>query len=354
MKILVTGSAGFIGSYTVRRLLSNGHDVVGIDNFDDFYNRKAKEFNLDLINHMVSKDLVYMSKSEIEPIYSKLMTFSDKSDSRVGEYEFIETDLLDLKAITSLFERFEFDGVIHLAAKAGVPHSLKKPVEYAQVNIVGTTNLLEMCAQRNIKNFVFASSSSVYGHCIDVPFDEGMDVDSPISPYAATKRMGEIMNYTYHKLYDIKISNLRFFTVYGPLQRPYGMAIQKFIKQTYLGKPMTIYGDGSMGRDYTYIDDITDGVLKALENNNGYEIYNIGNKDSVTLDRLSKVIIKEIGEGSIENLECPPTEVPVTFADISKAKNELGYEPKISIDEGVKRQIEVFKLMPNWYKTLDE
>ncbi|MCA9385398.1 NAD-dependent epimerase/dehydratase family protein [Candidatus Dojkabacteria bacterium] len=356
MKILLTGAAGFIGSYTVRELVRLGHDVVGIDNYDEFYSRKAKEFAVDLTNLFSGNELNYFSEHEVTPILDLLKTFHMKHLDRVGEgrYSSVDLDILEYERVTELFDNEDFDAVIHLAAMAGVPHSLKDPLKYSEVNISGTTHLLNEMVKHEVKNLVFASSSSVYGNCTDTPFREDLDVDKPISPYAATKRMGEILNYTFHKLYDLNVMNLRFFTVYGPLQRPYGMAIQKFIKQTFHGNPMTVYGDGSMARDFTYIDDIVDGIVAALERNKGYSTFNLGNKMPTSLTDLTNEIRSQMGKGSVTHLDKPPTEVSITCADISNAQNVLGYVPQVSIQEGIRRQIEVFKAMPKWFQNLSE
>ncbi|MBD3362914.1 NAD-dependent epimerase/dehydratase family protein [Candidatus Dojkabacteria bacterium] len=347
MKILVTGAAGFIGSFTCRKLIKHSHDVVGIDNFDPFYSIKAKKFNIDLINLYAKKQTSYFDLKEVQNILNLLHRKRGE-----GTYKFYNLDILHQDKLENLFSENDFDAVIHLAAMAGVPHSIKLPIKYTNVNIKGTQNLLELCVKYSIKNIIFASSSSVYGNCEEVPFKEELDVDFPISPYAATKRMGEILNYTYHHLYNLNISNLRFFTVYGPLQRPYGMAIQKFIKQTYNKQKMTIYGDGSMSRDYTYIEDITDGILKAIQKNKGYKIFNLGNNSSIDLIKLTDLIKENMGAGSITNVKAPPTEVPITYADIRKANKVLGYDPKTKIEEGIQKQIEIFLAMPKWYKKL--
>lgn len=355
MKILVTGAAGFIGSYTSRRLIQEGHDVIGIDNFDSFYSRKAKELNIDITNISAKKPVDFFDVKEITPIFEQINSFSGNTQTtRTGNYEFCEVDITDYAKLIDIFQKHKIDAIVHLAAMAGVTSSIKDPRKYTHVNIDGTTNLLELSKLNKINNFVFASSSSVYGNCTDIPFKETLDVNFPISPYAATKRMGEIISYTYHYLHNINISCLRFFTVYGPLQRPYGMAIQKFIKQTYHDKPMTVYGDGTMARDFTYIDDIVDGIFRTIVRNQGYNVYNLGNTNPVSLNILTKKIKDIMGKGSVEYFECPPTEVNITCANIENAKSEIDYSPKTSFDEGLKKQIDTFISMPEWYKNLED
>lgn len=385
MNILITGVAGFIGSFTARELLRQGHNVIGVDNFDPFYDRRAKEFNLDLIRLEAGEGSENFSEDVVKGIYEKLNLFSGGGDAGDGrdvalqrlsgdgevqgedvavqrlygcdggdenKFNFYEQDITEFEGLEKIFGKHEIDGIIHLAAMAGVPYSIKDPIKYTKVNDEGTVNLLELSVRNKMDNFVFASSSSVYGHRTEVPFTEDLDVNTPISPYAATKRMGEIMNFTYNHIYNINITNLRFFTVYGPLQRPYGMAIQKFIKQVERGEPMTLYGDGEMARDYTYIDDIVSGIIGALENNVGFNTYNLGNENPVSLNKLSTEIQTQMGRGEVVNLECPATEVPITYSDISKARKFLNYDPKTSIEEGIKRQIELFNIMPKWYREL--
>ncbi|MEA3429900.1 MAG: GDP-mannose 4,6-dehydratase [Nanoarchaeota archaeon] len=355
MKILVTGGAGFIGSFLVRALLQRGDDVVAIDNFNEYYSKDAKEFNLDLCRLTIAEQPEKFDFEIIKNIFDKLQEFSGfESSDKVGSFKFVECDIREYEKLEQLFSKERFDKVVHLAAMAGVPYSLKKPRLYADVNIDGTVNLLELCAKFQIKNFVFASSSSVYGGRTNVPFKEDDDVSKPISPYAATKRMGEIMCYTYHYLYKFPITVVRIFgPIYGPLQRAYGMAAQRFIRQVYQGKPMTIYGDGKMGRDSTYIDDEVAGLILALDKNLEYEIINVGTGKPITVIDLANEVKQLFGKGELIHLDKPATEVPITFADISKAKDLLGYEPKIDFIEGLKRQFEVFNLMPDWYKDID-
>ena len=327
MVIFVTGVAGFIGSNVAKALLLRGDTVVGVDNFNSYYDRKAKELNLELIE-----------------------TVAGESG---GEFHFYEADIRDKDKMSEIFQTHNPRKTIHLAAMAGVPYSLKDPHLYMDVNIMGTTVLADLAVEHELENFVYASSSSVYGARKDVPFKETDDVNTPVSPYAASKRMGETMLWTYHHLYKFPVSCLRFFTVYGPLQRPYGMVIQRFMKQIDHGAPVSIYGDGSMGRDFTYIDDIVAGIIAALDKNYPYEIFNLGNSAPVKVIEIVETLEKVMGvEAQKDFQEAPPTEVPVTYADISKARELLGYEPKTSFEDGVQKQWEAYKDMPDWYKDL--
>lgn len=367
MKILVTGAAGFIGSFLTRELLLRGDDVVGIDNFSDYYKREAKEFNLDLIHESIGESAKIFERNEVKRILAKLDEFSDKTPpknaiSDYDQFKFYEMDIRDKNEIGDLFERENFDSIIHLAAAAGIPYSLKKPVLYTTTNIDGTAILLENAARHEVKRFVFASSSSVYGKPEKVPTDENYKVNKPVSVYAATKRMGELLCYTYNHIYGMEVICARIFgPIYGPLQRPYGMAAQKFIRQVDHDLPITIYGDGSMKRDCTYIDDEVRGLIlcndvdmtKWDSEEPGYEIINVGGTGNPTsVQDMADLTIKFMGKGEIEYVERPPTEVPITCADTSKAAELLGYKSRVSYEDGIRRQVEVYNLMPDWYKGL--
>jgi UDP-glucuronate 4-epimerase len=356
MKVLVTGAAGFIGSYLSRELLRRGDDVIGIDNFNEYYPRECKEFNVDLTRMETGMDPNIYPKDITGPVHNKLLEYRGwEKPENTGQFYFEEGDIVDEDFLVKLFEKYEIDSVVHLAAMAGVPYSLKKPSLYSDVNVTGTVNLLEVCKDYDIKKFIFGSSSSVYGGRTNVPFKEDDDVTKPISTYAATKRMGELICYTYHFLYQIPILSVRIFgPVYGPLQRFYGMAAQRFIKQVHQDKPLTVYGDGSMGRDSTYIDDEVAGLIKSLDSDIDYDTINIGTGNPVTVTDLANNVIELFGKGTITYIEKPPTEVPVTYADISKARELLGYEPKVDLKEGLKRQVEIFNMMPDWYKNMEE
>lgn len=356
MKILITGAAGFIGSYLSRRLIRRGDDVIGLDNFIDYYPRECKEFNLDLVYLEAGKEPRIYKKETVEPIYQKLIEYNEQQHlEKTGKFTFYEGDIVDSKFLAELFEAEEIDAVVHLGAMAGVPYSLKLPRLYSDVNVTGTINLLEASVKNNIKKFVFGSSSSVYGGRTDVPFKEDDDVDKPISTYAATKRMGEIICYTYNYLYRIPTVCVRIFgPIYGPLQRFYGMAAQRFIRQVYQGLPITVYGDGEMGRDSTYIDDEVDGLIRALDSTINYDIINVGTGSPVTVNELANKVVELFGKGEIIHIDKPLTEVPITYADITKATELLGYKPKVDFSEGLKRQFEVFMMMPQWYKEMEE
>ena len=309
---LVTGGAGFIGSHFVDMLLSEGNNVITIDNFDNFYSRDVKLKNI-----------------------ARALTFDT--------FQLVEGDIRDRKILDDLFSNNYFDVVVHLAAKAGVRPSIEDPEGYYDVNINGTLNILEAMKAYDIKKMIFASSSSVYGNNEKVPFSESDVVDFPISPYAATKKSGELLCHTYHHLYDFKINCLRFFTVYGPRQRP-DLAINKFTKKIINGETIEMFGDGTTKRDYTYIDDIIQGIKLAIDNLNGFEVFNLGESRTIMLKDLISLIENEIGEkAKIEKLPLQPGDVEQTYADISKARELLKYNPQYEIEEGIKNFIEWMK-----------
>lgn len=310
--ILVTGAAGFIGSHLCDSLLEENFDVIGIDNFDSFYDPDIKKRNL--------------------------QNFQNNP-----QFHFHEASIIDISVLEKIFSQYRISQIVHLAAKAGVRPSIEHPIAYRRTNIDGTLNLLEMARQHNIDRFVFASSSSVYGNNKKVPFSEDDPVDNPISPYAATKKACELLCYTYHHLYKIHISCLRFFTVYGPRQRP-EMAIHRFTRQIDSGGPIDLYGYGKPQRDYTYIEDIIQGVMSAIENVNGYEIFNLGESKTISTSQLVEIIEKNLGKNAIRSQrEMQPGDVDITYADISKAQRVLNYQPRTSIEEGISKFTE-------WYK----
>jgi UDP-glucuronate 4-epimerase len=308
VKTLVTGAAGFIGSHLSERLLDNGLIVVGVDNFDDFYDPKIKRQNI--------KDCL-----------------------KNKNFHLLEADIRDSAAM----DKAVGDGIemiVHLAARAGVRPSIEKPLLYADVNINGTMVLLEATKKHKVNKFVFASSSSVYGNNKKVPFSEGDNVDFPISPYAATKKACELICHTYHHLYGINMTSLRFFTVYGPRQRP-DLAIHKFAKLIEQDKPIPVYGDGSMMRDFTYIDDIIDGVVAAMNKCTGFHLYNLGESRPISVNNLIAEIEKALGKKAIkEYLPPQPGDVDRTFADVTKAVNELGYKPNTTIQAGLAKFVQ--------------
>ena len=312
--ILVTGGAGFIGSHLCQRLLSEGDRVICLDNFDSFYDPNIKIQNVERISKK----------------------FPDR-------FELVTGDIRNPEHLKGIFQKNQIDFVVHLAARAGVRPSIANPLLYQDVNVRGTNVLLEACKEHKIKNFIFASSSSVYGENQRVPFTE-KDLDiQPISPYGATKRAGELLCYSYHHLYGMNIACLRIFTAYGPRQRP-EMAIHKFTRLIDQGEKIPIYGDGSSRRDYTYIDDLIEGILGVIRYHKGFEIYNLGESQTTSLMELIKLIEGAFGKkANIEMLEPQPGDVSVTYADITKAKRMLKYQPKVKIEEGIKRFVE-------WYK----
>jgi UDP-glucuronate 4-epimerase len=308
MKILITGVAGFIGSHLADRLLAEGHAVVGIDNFDPFYPRSVKEENL-------------------------------HSARQYERFNFIEADIRSKDNLKSLaVDLSGCDAIAHLAAKAGVRPSMEDPAGYHETNVVGTANLLELARELRVKQFVFASSSSVYGVNPNVPWSEADKVLLPISPYASTKLSSELMGHVYAHLYGMRFIALRFFTVYGPRQRP-DLAIRKFCHRIMKGEPIDVFGDGSTRRDYTYVDDIVSGVVSALSyDRSPYEIINLGNDRTVPLRELLDLLERVLGRPAVRSVQPEqPGDVPQTWADISKARELLGYDPSVTIEEGVAR-----------------
>ncbi|WP_411811719.1 GDP-mannose 4,6-dehydratase [Chryseobacterium scophthalmum] len=337
MTYLVTGGSGFIGSHLIEKLLKEGHSVINIDNFDDFYDYKIKIKNT-LASLEKNLDFEF---SEKENDIQNLISIS-KSES----YTLYFQDIRDKNGLKKIFQNHPIDLVIHLAALAGVRPSIERPLEYEEVNVRGTMNLWELCNQFNIKKFVCASSSSVYGNNEKTPFSETDNVDQPISPYAATKKSGEVLGHVYHSLYGIDIIQLRFFTVYGPRQRP-DLAIHKFTKLISENKEIPFYGDGNTARDYTYIDDIIDGILKSVDylekNSDIYEIINLGESEVVTLSEMLSEIEKNLNKTAIKKiLPLQPGDVQKTSADITKAKNLIGYNPTTNFQNGTKKFVEWF------------
>ncbi|MGV2453186.1 UNVERIFIED_CONTAM: GDP-mannose 4,6-dehydratase [Ralstonia mannitolilytica] len=337
MVYLVTGGSGFIGSHLVERLLRNGHSVINIDNFDNFYDYQVKIKNtLESIGK--NSDFEFSDKETDIPRLVSL-THSD-------QYSLYWQDIRDLKGLENIFKNHHIDMVIHLAALAGVRPSIERPLEYEEVNVRGTMNLWELCKDFHIKKFICASSSSVYGNNEKIPFTETDNVDNPISPYAATKKSGEIIGHVYHNLYHIDMIQLRFFTVYGPRQRP-DLAIHKFTKLISENQEIPFYGDGNTARDYTYVDDIIDGITKSilyLENNSGiYEIVNLGENQVITLSEMVATIEKALGNSAIKKiLPMQPGDVTKTNADITKAKDLIRYNPATDFQNGIKKFVEWF------------
>ena len=317
-KILVTGGAGSIGSNLVDRLLSEGDwQVSVVDDFNDFYDPAIKRDN---VNRQKASQ----------------------------NYRLFEADIRDKDALAEVFRENAFDCIVHLAARAGVRPSLELPLLYSQTNVDGTVNLLELARKHGTKQFVFGSSSSVYGINAKVPFSEDDPIRQPISPYAATKAAGELICHTYTHLYGIRSVCLRFFTVYGPRQRP-DLAIHKFARLLSEGKPIPVFGDGTTRRDYTYIDDILAGVRAAIDySESDYEVINLGESRTVELRELIALLEKELGVAAkIDRQPLQPGDVPQTYADISRAKRLLGYNPQTQIEVGIQRFVEWFQKTRN-------
>lgn len=311
-KILVTGGAGFIGSHVCEALIAKGYGVAALDNFDPYYDPSQKRRNLENL----------------------------KGEKNFG---LIEGDIGDEELLEKLFDEAKFDGVVHLAAKGGVRASIENPSEYVEVNIGGTTKLLDKCRKFEVGQFVFASSSSVYGDRKEGPFAETDQTDKQVSPYAATKKAGELMCGTYANLFGIKTAVLRLFTVYGPRNRP-GMACSNFASAMLSDHRIVKYGEGFTGRDYTYIDDVVEGILAVIEKSVDNEVINLGNSHPVTLNNLIEVFEKVVGvEARIDQQELQAGDVELTYADIGKAKRLLGWEPKTDLETGIEKLV-------GWYR----
>jgi UDP-glucuronate 4-epimerase len=313
VNFLVTGGAGFIGSHVCERLLHSGHHVWAFDDLNNFYDPRLKRRNL----------------REIQ--------------SLAGPFKFVQGDLTERAALDELFGSVKFDQIIHLAARAGVRPSLKQPALYQRVNVEGTVNVLEAARFAGVKKIIIASSSSVYGVNTKVPFAESDPIFSAISPYAASKLACEALGHVYHHVYGMDVVMLRFFTVYGPRQRP-DLAIHKFAGLISAGKPVPVFGDGLTARDYTYISDILDGVMACTQKEFGCEIFNLGESQTVKLNRLIELIEAALGKKAVIDRQPPqPGDVPITFADISRARTQLGYHPRVKIEPGIALFIDWFK-----------
>ena len=316
MRILITGGAGFIGSQLAKTLLEKKHEIIVIDNLNDYYDSAIKRANVEML-------------------------------SAYETFTFVKGDIREITDLEDIFSKNKINQVVHLAAQAGVRHSIQDPKLYYDVNVTGTLNILETMRKFACKKMIFGSSSSVYGNNKISPFSEAHPVDNPISPYAATKKSGELLCYTYHHLYNFDIFCLRFFTVFGPGQRP-EMAIAKFTDDILNGKDIHMYGDGSSERDYTYVEDIVDGIILSMKKLRGYDIFNLGESTTISLKDLIRLIEKSCGVDShITQLPMQAGDVSITYADISKAKEVLGYEPKITMEQGVANYV-------NWFKKRQE
>jgi UDP-glucuronate 4-epimerase len=316
--ILVTGCAGFIGSHTTKALLKKGYRVIGVDNLNDYYNPKWKQQNLKQFEHE-------------------------------DNFTFYRLDITHQKDLEKVFKQAQeqeqkIDKIVHLAARAGVRPSIKQPLLYEKVNVGGTLNLLELAREYQVPHFIFASSSSVYGNQKKVPFSETDPVNQPVSPYAATKKAGEMLCYTYAHLYNIKTTCLRFFTVYGPAGRP-DMAPYLFTKAILEGKLINKFGDGTTKRDYTYIDDIVAGILAVVKKQFEFEIFNLGNNQPVSLNEFIGLLEKITGKkAKINQMGMQPGDVEITYADIEKAQKLLGYEPRTSFKDGLTQFVQWYRM----------
>lgn len=312
MAVLVTGGAGFIGSHLIEKLLALDIQTICLDNFNDFYDPDIKRNN-------------------IRPLLNN------------QNFRLVEGDIRDRNILEDIFKKWAIDTVIHLAAMAGVRASIKNPRIYEDVNTVGTINLLEACVKAKVKKFIYGSSSSVYGLATKLPFSEDDEIGRMISPYAVSKRSAELFCFTYSHLYGLSVCCLRFFTVYGPRQRP-EMAIHKFTRYINEGLEIPVYGDGTSRRDYTYISDIIDGIVSVLDKKFDFEIFNLGNSECVELQHIISLIERYMGKkAKIKRLPDQPGDVPVTYADITKSAKLLGYKPKVKIEEGIERFVAWFK-----------
>jgi nucleoside-diphosphate-sugar epimerase len=319
--ILLTGAAGFIGWKTAEFLLKEGYKVIGVDNLNNYYDVRLKEYR--------KKDL-----------------------EKYENFKFYPVDIENLQALEILFNDYKFDVVINLAARAGVRYSMINPYVYMTTNANGTLNLLELMKKYSVKKFVLASTSSLYAGQ-PMPFKEDLPVNTPISPYAASKKAAEVMAYTYHYLYGIDVSVVRYFTVYGPAGRP-DMSIFRFIKWIDEGKPIILYGDGSQSRDFTYVDDIARGTILATKEL-GYEIINLGGgKNPISLKRVIETIEAHLGKKAvIDYRPFHKADLKETWADITKAKNLLGWEPKVSFEEGIKKTVDWYLENRDWLKDVE-
>ena len=310
--ILITGGAGFIGSHLAERLLREGRRLAIVDNLDDYYPQELKRANLDEVR-------------------------------KSGDFQYFPTDIRDGERLREVFAQFKPAAVIHLAARAGVRQSFAQPDAYTSINVLGTTQVLEVSRQSSVQRFVMASSSSVYGHSTRAPFREDATITHPLSIYAATKVAGEAVAFTYSHAYALPVVCLRLFTVYGPRQRP-DLAIRKFAGMILEGKEVPIFGDGSLRRDYTYIDDIVDGILQALAAPGKFDVFNLGNSHPVRIDEMVDTLGRALGKPVRKSfVPTPAGEMILTHADLTKARQILGYAPKVSFDGGIRRFAEWLK-----------
>ena len=343
MKILITGTAGFIGSHLAQQLLARGDEIVGVDNINDYYDQNVKYGRLQRGGIIDS-----LKKGKSIP-YGELLT--SKTNLK---YKFIKLNLEDKEAMFNLFESEKFDAVCNLAAQAGVRYSLTNPDAYMGSNIIGFMNILEACRHHNVKNLSYASSSSVYGSNTKLPFSTSDNVDHPISLYAASKKSNELMAHTYSHLFGISTTGLRFFTVYGPWGRP-DMALFLFTKAALEGKAIDVFNNGEMLRDFTYIDDIVEGIIRVIDNPRTntppYKVYNIGNNNPVKLMDFITAIENKLGKKIEKNMmPIQPGDVPATYADVTDLVRDLGYKPETPVQEGINRFVDWYLEFFNYDK----
>ena len=318
-KILVTGAAGFIGAKTVELLLAQKKTVVGVDNLNDYYDPRLKSYRLNLLR-------------------------------KHRHFSFQKADIEHFSRLKQLFRRHRFDAVINLAARAGVRYSLENPFVYLSTNALGTLNLLELCKDFKVRKFILASTSSLYAS-ERMPFKETLAVNTPISPYAATKKSAEALSYTYHYLYGLDVTVLRYFTVYGPAGRP-DMSVLRFIQSIDRGKPLEVFGDGSQKRDFTYVDDIARGTIKALKNMK-FRIVNLGSNKPYRLDQMIRLIEKYLGKkAKIKHLPFHKADMAATWADIHRSQKELGWKPKVGLEEGIRRTVQWYLENKSWVRRI--
>jgi len=335
MNFLVTGGAGFIGSHVCERLLRDGHSVWAFDDLNNHYDPQLKRRNLREVQAVAGG-------CAVPAAHRRRGSAAATKSEHCRPFEFVHGDITDRAALDEVFSSVKFDQVIHLAARAGVRPSLADPALYQRVNVEGTVNVLEAARKKGVKKITMASSSSVYGMNSKTPFSESDPIFSAVSPYAASKLACEALGHVWHHIYGLDVAMLRFFTVYGPRQRP-DLVIYKFAKLISAGKPIPVFGDGSAARDYTFITDTLDGIIACTQKEFGYEIFNLGESQTVKLNYLVELLEKALGKKAvIDRQPVQPGDVPITFADISKARARLGYSPRVKIAQGIPKFVDWF------------
>src|SRR5208283_2056842 len=335
MNFLVTGGAGFIGSHVCERLLRDGHSVWAFDDLNNHYDPQLKRRNLREVQAVAGG-------CAVPAAHRRRGSAAATKSEHCRPFEFVHGDITDRAALDEVFSSVKFDQVIHLAARAGVRPSLADPALYQRVNVEGTVNVLEAARKKGVKKITMASSSSVYGMNSKTPFSESDPIFSAVSPYAASKLACEALGHVWHHIYGLDVAMLRFFTVYGPRQRP-DLVIYKFAKLISAGKPIPVFGDGSAARDYTFITDTLDGIIACTQREFGYELFNLRESQTVKLDYLIELLEKALGKKAvIDRQPVQPGDVPITFADISKARARLGYSPRVKIAQGIPKFVDWF------------